>query len=64
LKKVILNSFFETFFNFWYFVCQAAELDGSDVTLWYRIGTVADLVIDYELACDAFLEVIFLPNVM
>ncbi|XP_069674696.1 calcineurin-binding protein cabin-1-like isoform X2 [Periplaneta americana] len=35
---------------------QAAELDGSDVTLWYRIGTVAVQVVDYELACDAFLE--------
>jgi hypothetical protein len=40
-------------------MCQAAELDRSDVTLWYRIGTVALLVVDYELACDAFLEVIF-----
>jgi hypothetical protein len=40
-------------------VCQAAELDCSDVTLWYRIGTVALLVIDYELACDAFVEVMF-----
>jgi hypothetical protein len=41
-------------------MCQAAELDGSDVTLWYRVGTVALQVIDYELACDAFLKVIFL----
>jgi hypothetical protein len=38
---------------------QAAELDGSDVTLWYRVGTVALRLIDYELACDAFLEVIY-----
>lgn len=45
-------------------MCQAAELDGSDVTLWYRIGTVAVSVVDYELACDAFLEVMFLPNVI
>ncbi|XP_021936408.1 calcineurin-binding protein cabin-1-like isoform X2 [Zootermopsis nevadensis] len=35
---------------------QASELDRSDVTLWYRIGKVALLVVDYELACDAFLE--------
>lgn len=45
-------------------MCQAAELDGGDVTLWYHIGTIAVSVIDYELACDAFLEVTFLPNVM
>lgn len=40
-----------------FFIHQASELDRSDVTLWYRIGKVALLVVDYELACDAFLEV-------
>jgi hypothetical protein len=45
-------------------MCQAAELDRSDVTLWYRVGTVALLAIDYELACDAFLQVMLLSHLV
>ncbi|XP_063238012.1 calcineurin-binding protein cabin-1-like isoform X2 [Bacillus rossius redtenbacheri] len=33
---------------------KAAELDDSDVTLWYRTGMVAVRALDYETACAAF----------
>ncbi|XP_029179074.1 calcineurin-binding protein cabin-1-like [Nylanderia fulva] len=36
--------------NYW----EAANLDGSDVTLWYRIGTLAMKISNLELACSSF----------
>ncbi|KAL6431043.1 hypothetical protein ACFW04_007057 [Cataglyphis niger] len=36
--------------NYW----EAANLDGSDVMLWYRIGTLAMKISNLELACSSF----------
>lgn len=36
--------------NYW----EAANLDESDVTLWYRIGTLAMKISNLELACSSF----------
>lgn len=36
--------------NYW----EAANLDDSDVTLWYRIGTLAMKISNLELACSSF----------
>nr|XP_034185241.1 calcineurin-binding protein cabin-1-like isoform X1 [Osmia lignaria]XP_034185242.1 calcineurin-binding protein cabin-1-like isoform X1 [Osmia lignaria]XP_034185243.1 calcineurin-binding protein cabin-1-like isoform X1 [Osmia lignaria] len=36
--------------NYW----EAANLDGTDVTLWYRIGMLAMKISNLELACSSF----------
>ncbi|KAG8228157.1 hypothetical protein J437_LFUL002811, partial [Ladona fulva] len=35
---------------------QALDLDDTDVTVWFKVGTVALKVLNYELACVAFQE--------
>ena len=43
--------------NFFILFHQAVHLDGSEVTLWQRLGAAAIKVKDFELALIAFQEV-------
>lgn len=48
--QAILGNYDEAIENYW----EAANLDDSDVTLWYRIGTLALKISNLELACSSF----------
>lgn len=45
-----LENYEEAIDNYW----EAANLDDTDVTLWYRIGCLAMTISNLELACSAF----------
>ena len=45
-----LENYEDAIDNYW----EAANLDDSDVILWYRIGTLAMKISNLELACSAF----------
>lgn len=48
--QAILGNYDEAIENYW----EAANLDDTDVTLWYRIGTLALKISNLELACSSF----------
>lgn len=48
--QVACENYVEAVENYW----EAANLDDSDVTLWYRIGTLAMKISNLELACSSF----------
>jgi tetratricopeptide (TPR) repeat protein len=45
-----LKNYQEALYNYW----EAANLDDSDVVLWYRIGTMATKISNLDLACFAY----------
>ncbi|KOX69063.1 Calcineurin-binding protein cabin-1 [Melipona quadrifasciata] len=48
--QATLGNYDEAIENYW----EAANLDDTDVTLWYRIGTLAMKTSNLELACSSF----------
>ncbi|CAK9826767.1 Calcineurin-binding protein cabin-1, partial [Anthophora retusa] len=48
--QATLGKYDEAIENYW----EAANLDNTDVTLWYRIGTLAMKSSNLELACSSF----------
>ncbi|KAF3422681.1 hypothetical protein E2986_06783 [Frieseomelitta varia] len=48
--QATLGNYDEAIENYW----EAANLDDTDVTLWYRIGTLAMKISNLELACSSF----------
>ncbi|XP_078044095.1 calcineurin-binding protein cabin-1 [Augochlora pura] len=48
--QVASGNYDEAIENYW----EAANLDNSDVTLWYRLGTLAMKTSNLELACSSF----------
>ncbi|XP_003701167.1 calcineurin-binding protein cabin-1 [Megachile rotundata] len=48
--QATLGNYDEAIENYW----LAANLDDTDVTLWYRIGTLAMKISNLELACSSF----------
>lgn len=48
--QATLEKYDEAIENYW----EAANLDDTDVTLWYRIGTLAMKISNLELACSSF----------
>ncbi|XP_076237549.1 calcineurin-binding protein cabin-1 isoform X2 [Calliopsis andreniformis] len=48
--QATLKNYEEAIENYW----EAANLDDTDVTLWYRIGTLAIKTCNLELACSSF----------
>lgn len=48
--QVACENYEDAMENYW----KAANLDDSDVTLWYRIGTLAMKTSNLELACSSF----------
>ncbi|XP_011502585.1 PREDICTED: calcineurin-binding protein cabin-1-like, partial [Ceratosolen solmsi marchali] len=45
-----LQNYHEALYNYW----EAANLDDSDVVLWYRIGIMATKISNLDLACFAY----------
>ncbi|XP_076756592.1 calcineurin-binding protein cabin-1 isoform X1 [Xylocopa sonorina] len=48
--QTALENYDDAIENYW----EAANLDDTDVTLWYRLGTLAMKICNLELACSSF----------